>query len=180
MLAGRAGVRRYAAVGSATRWPWRRRACKRRSCRQEFSGAELAAKLSPVIFGTSVLLPRSDRATEELPSLLRKAGANVTEVIAYRTVGPEASDRQPDRGDTRAGRLTRLTFFSPSAFREFQNLVGADLLGETQFAVGVCGGWTCDGRSDSRGGPAGGDRSSGGNHGVAGSGAGALFFGGSK
>jgi uroporphyrinogen-III synthase len=113
-----------AAVGSATRDALEREGLQSTIVPQEFSGAELAKKLSPVIFGTSVLLPRSDRATEELPSMLRKAGANVTEVIAYRTTGPESVDA-PLVEAICGGKADAITFFSPSAFREFQNLAGA-------------------------------------------------------
>jgi uroporphyrinogen-III synthase len=113
-----------AAVGSATRDALEQEGLRATIVPQEFSGAELAKKLSPVIFGTSVLLPRSDRATEELPSMLRKAGANVTEVIAYRTAGPESVDA-PLVEAICGGQADAVTFFSPSAFREFQNLAGA-------------------------------------------------------
>ena len=40
---------------------------------------------------SSVLLPRADIATQELPELLRGVGATVTEATAYRTVIPEGS-----------------------------------------------------------------------------------------
>ncbi len=113
--------RNIAAVGSATRDSLEREGLRATIVPQEFSGAELAKKLSPVIFGTSVLLPRSDRATEELPSMLRKAGANVTEVIAYRTAGPESVDASLVEAIC-GGKADAVTFFSPSAFREFQNL----------------------------------------------------------
>jgi uroporphyrinogen-III synthase len=115
--------RNIAAVGSATRDALEREGLRATIVPQEFSGAELAKKLSPVIFGTSVLLPRSDRATEDLPSMLHKAGANVTEVIAYRTAGPESADASVVSAIC-DGKADAVTFFSPSAFREFQNLAG--------------------------------------------------------
>jgi uroporphyrinogen III methyltransferase/synthase len=113
-----------AAVGSATRLALDKEGLRATIVPEEFNAAQLAAKLSPVIFGTSVLLPRSDRATEELPLMLRKAGANLTEVIAYRTAGPASIDAALVE-TLRGGRADAVTFFSPSAFREFQNLVGA-------------------------------------------------------
>jgi uroporphyrinogen-III synthase len=115
--------RNIAAVGLATRDSLEREGLRATIVPREFSGAELAKKLSPVIFGTSVLLPRSDRAAEELPSMLRKAGANVTEVIAYRTAGPESMDA-PLIEAICGGKADAVTFFSPSAFLEFQNLAG--------------------------------------------------------
>ena len=58
---------------------------------------------------------------------MRKAGAKVTEVIAYRTVGPGSLDHDLI-ASIRAGQADAVTFFSPSAFREFQNLLGAEAL----------------------------------------------------
>lgn len=118
-------VTKIAAVGSATRLALEKEGLRATLVPKEFSGAGLAAELSGAIAGKSVLLPRSDRAGEELPSLLRRAGANVTEVIAYRTAGPEMSDRRLIE-DIRSGQADAVTFFSPSAFHEFQKLVGPD------------------------------------------------------
>jgi uroporphyrinogen III methyltransferase/synthase len=116
-----------AAVGSATRLALQEEGLQASLVPAEFSGAGLAAELAGAIAAKSVLLPRSDRAGEELPSLLRKAGANVTEVVAYRTVGPEAADGGPIDA-IRNGEADVVTFFSPSAFREFQNLMGPNAL----------------------------------------------------
>lgn len=118
---------KIAVVGSATRLALENEGPRASLVPEVFSGAGLAAELSATIAGKSVLLPRSDRAGEELPSLLQSAGAIVTEVVAYRTVGAEGIDREVlqaarDHADA-------VTFFSPSAFREFQNLVGSESLG---------------------------------------------------
>jgi hydroxymethylbilane synthase len=116
---------KIAAVGSATRLAIEKQGLKVSFVPREFSGAGLAAEMSALIAGKSALLPRSDRASEELPSLLGKAGANVTEVVAYRTVGPEISDDAVTEA-MRDGRADAIAFFSPSAFREFQKLMGSD------------------------------------------------------
>jgi uroporphyrinogen-III synthase len=116
-----------AAVGSATRSALEKEGLQASLVPREFSGAGLAAELSGAIAGKTVLLPRSDRAGEELPSLLRKAGADVTEVVAYRTAGPDSSDYLALEA-IRGGQADAVTFFSPSAFREFQNLMGAETL----------------------------------------------------
>jgi uroporphyrinogen-III synthase len=130
------GRTKIAAVGSATRMALEKEGLQASLVPEEFSGAELAAKLSPVIFGTSVLLPRSDRATEELPAMLRKAGANLTEVIAYRTAGPETFDRSVIHA-IRNGQADAVTFFSPSAFREFQNLLGPEAVAKWDSRVAI-------------------------------------------
>jgi uroporphyrinogen III methyltransferase / synthase len=117
---------KIAAVGSATRLAAEKEGLPISLVPTEFSGAGLAAELFGAISGKSILLPRSDRASEELPSMLRRAGANVTEVIAYLTAGPEGLDRSLIEA-MQDGRVDAVTFFSPSAFREFQKLMGSDL-----------------------------------------------------
>jgi uroporphyrinogen-III synthase len=118
---------KIAAVGSATRLSLEKEGLRATLVPAEFSGAGLAAELAGAIAGKSVLLPRSDRAGEELPALLRKAGANVTDVVAYITAGPDASDGVVLDAVCR-GQADVVTFFSPSAFREFQKVVGPDAL----------------------------------------------------
>jgi uroporphyrinogen III methyltransferase / synthase len=96
---------------------------------QEFSGAGLAAALAGGIAGKKILLPRSDRASDELPGLLRSAGANVVEVIAYRTAEPEALDPEA-RATLLRGEADAITFFSPSAFEHFSRAMGSEGLRE--------------------------------------------------
>ena len=118
---------KIAAIGSATQLALEKQGLGASLVPAEFSGAGLAAELSEAISGKSVLLPRSDRAGGELPSLLRRAGADVTEAVAYRTVGPEEFDRCLIEAIL-GGQADAVTFFSPSAFREFRNLVGSEAL----------------------------------------------------
>jgi uroporphyrinogen-III synthase len=120
-------VTKIAVVGSATELALKKEGLQASLVPREFSGAGLAAEIRGAVAKKNVLLPRSDRASEELPALLRKAGAKVTEVIAYRTVGPGSLDHDLIAA-IRAGQADAVTFFSPSAFREFQNLLGADAL----------------------------------------------------
>jgi uroporphyrinogen III methyltransferase/synthase len=93
------------------------------------NGKALAEELWGAVTGRKVLLPRSDRAGDELPTALRSAGAEVVEVVAYRTTGPS-----PSGSDVleciRAGKVDVLTFASPSAFHNFGDAVGTDVLGE--------------------------------------------------
>ena len=120
-------VTKIAVVGSATELALKKEGLQASLVPREFSGAGLAAEIRGAVAKKNVLVPRSDRASEELPALLRKAGAKVTEVIAYRTVGPGSFDHDLI-ASIRAGQADAVTFFSPSAFREFQNLLGADAL----------------------------------------------------
>lgn len=58
------------------------------------TGISLVAALIATgqLSGSRILLPRSDSADETMPSLLRRAGANVDAIEAYRTVeAPESS-----------------------------------------------------------------------------------------
>ena len=90
-------------------------------------GAGLVEELSGTLEGKRILLPRSDHARPELPAALRSAGADVVEVVAYRTVAPVDSD---------AGSLTRILrgevdviiFASPSAFQHLEESAGTAAL----------------------------------------------------
>lgn len=50
---------------------------------ETFVAEELAAMLARFVAGRSVLLPRASRGREVLPECLRRAGAEVTEVVTY-------------------------------------------------------------------------------------------------
>ena len=91
--------------------------------------------------GARVLLPRSDIGREIIAEQLRKAGAVVTDVIAYRTVLDEVQ-REGDPDVYRMlldGRIDVVTFTSASAVRNFVKVYGADqvadLLKTTTVAV---------------------------------------------
>jgi uroporphyrinogen III methyltransferase/synthase len=90
-----------------------------------FNGAALADELAPQLPGRRVLLPRSDRATEDLLAALGAAGADVTEVVAYRTTAPERLD-DSCIGMICQGQVDAVIFFSPSAVQQFAGAVGAE------------------------------------------------------
>ena len=91
---------------------------------EQSTGEALANELRGYLYGRNVLLPRSDRADDRLPDALRDAGARLTEVIAYRTVAPEALD--PDiLAQIRHAEVTALVFASPSAFHNLSDSFGA-------------------------------------------------------
>jgi uroporphyrinogen III methyltransferase/synthase len=64
--------------------------------------------------GKRILLPRADIARPALAECLRRGGARVTEVTAYRTVQPEMDTRE--LGDVLSG-VTAATFTSSSTVR---------------------------------------------------------------
>ncbi len=89
--------------------------------------------------GVRVLLPRGNLARDLLPSELRRAGAEVTAVTAYRTVPADLDGRGPDiRRMLRERRIDVVTFTSGSSVRNFARAVGgeqaADLLRQVEIA----------------------------------------------
>ncbi len=92
------------------------------------------------IKGKRFLLPRADIAREVLPDELRKSGADVTEVTAYRTVLAEI-EREGDPDIYRMlleKRVDVVTFTSASTVKNFVQIFGAeqapDLLNATTVA----------------------------------------------
>jgi uroporphyrinogen III methyltransferase/synthase len=87
-----------------------------------------------------VLLPHADIGRELLTDELRKQGADVTEVVAYRTIAVEADrEGEPDIYRMLLERTVDVvTFTSASAVRNFVRILGAepaaDLLATTVVA----------------------------------------------
>ena len=78
--------------------------------------------------GRKVLLPRADIGRDLVADELRKLGADVTEVVAYRTVIVE-SEREGEPDIYRMlleRRIDVVTFTSPSAVRNFVRVLGAE------------------------------------------------------
>jgi len=90
--------------------------------------------------GQKILLPHADIGRELLGDELRKQGADVTEVIAYRTIAVEPErEGEPDiYRMLLERRIDVVTFTSPSSVRNFVRIVGAepaaDLLRDIQVA----------------------------------------------
>jgi uroporphyrinogen III methyltransferase/synthase len=91
--------------------------------------------------GLRILLPHADIGREVIADELRKQGAEVTEVVAYRTVATEPErEGEPDvYRMLLEHRLDVVTFTSPSAVRSFVGALGrepaADLLRTTVVAA---------------------------------------------
>jgi uroporphyrinogen-III synthase len=115
-----------AAVGPATAAAAREAGLSIAHTATKHQGSALAEELSSQVNGKRVFLPRSDRANLHLPETLRRMGASVTEVVAYRTFN------EPESGKGRdflAARPQAILFFSPSAVRAFlEQEQGAELL----------------------------------------------------
>ena len=73
--------------------------------------------------GARVLLPRADLASKILPEALRRAGAEVHDVIAYRTI-PDQSKRHEVSTMLIAKQIDVMTFTSASTVRNFVAMMG--------------------------------------------------------
>jgi uroporphyrinogen III methyltransferase / synthase len=100
------------------------------------SGLGLANELGSKLQGSKVLLPRSDHANPDLPAALKRFGAHVREVIAYRTVRPAESDQESLKNIV-AGQAGAILFFSPSAVQHFAEMVGAEKLHAIQEMLAI-------------------------------------------
>lgn len=87
------------------------------------NGVALAHELGSRLHGARVLVPRSDRANPDLPRALARLGAEVSEVIAYRTLRPAETDREGLEKIV-GGQADAILFFSPSAVQHFAELMG--------------------------------------------------------
>ena len=87
-----------------------------------------ALSASGDVRGLRVLLPRADIGRELVADELRKRGAEVTDVVAYRTVTVEAErEGEPDIYRMLLDRrIDVVTFTSASAVRNFVRVVGAE------------------------------------------------------
>ena len=81
-------------------------------------------------------MPRSDRANPDLPAALKRSGAQVTEVIAYRTLKPTDVDQRNLR-QIAEGAADAVLFFSPSAVQHFAELFGGEQLRALQDKLAI-------------------------------------------
>jgi uroporphyrinogen-III synthase len=129
---------RIAAVGTATAQAARNLDIRVDYVAQTQSGESLATELRESMTGMKVLLPRSDRSDDRLPAALRAAGADVLEVVAYRTTMPESVD-STILESIRNGAVNVILFASPSAFENFRAAIApanvAELSNQVQFAA---------------------------------------------
>jgi uroporphyrinogen III methyltransferase/synthase len=118
---------RIAVVGPATRDALEAEGLQAAIAPREFRAQALAAEIAGEIGGRRIVMPRSDQAGDELPELLRQAGAEVLDVVAY--VNAQPQDLEGPAFDVLVrGEADAVTFFSPSAFRHFASLFGEEAL----------------------------------------------------
>jgi uroporphyrinogen III methyltransferase/synthase len=128
---------KLAAIGPATAAELGSRGLRVDYVPDEYVAEAVAAGLGEVQ-GQHVLLPRADIARPALAELLRKGGAQVVEVSAYRTVQPEI---EPDELRNLLTGVTVATFTSSSTVRNLAAMAegaGLDLTQSLQDAVVAC------------------------------------------
>ncbi len=116
-------------IGSATAEAVRKRFLRIDAMPEKYVAEALMAELlehEPDMRGKRVLLPRADIARSFLPDTLRAHGAEVTELITYKTVMPASSGAYVDALMTFAPNL--VTFTSSSTARNFCTLLGRERL----------------------------------------------------
>ncbi len=96
----------------------------------EYRAEALARALSSAgdVAGQRILLPHADIGREVIAEELRQQGADVTEVVAYRTVATD-NEREGDPDIYRMlleRKLDVVTFTSPSAVRNLVRVLGAE------------------------------------------------------
>jgi uroporphyrinogen-III synthase len=112
-----------AAVGPATAEAARAAGLAIAYVATEHNGVALAQELQAEVRGKRVLLPRSDRANHDLVETLQRLGAQVTEIVAYKTLRP-ASDDTHNLENILQDVPDAVLFFSPSAVHHLQELLG--------------------------------------------------------
>lgn len=133
-LGGAAGRPRVAAVAPVTAAAAEKAGLQVHYIANKHQGIGLAEELGPQLKNRRVLLPRSDRASRELPDALRQAGAEVEDVIAYRTLESEVAETDV-RESVKRGEIDAVVFYSPSAVRHFTDIVGSHERGNVLFVA---------------------------------------------
>jgi uroporphyrinogen III methyltransferase/synthase len=137
------GHAKLCGVGSATSDRLARHGLKLDVMPSEYRAEALIHALTQTgdLAGKKILLPHADVGREVIADELRKHGAQVVEVVAYRTVATDPErEGQPDvYRMLLEGRIDVVTFTSPSAVRNMVSVLGAepavDLLRKTIVAA---------------------------------------------
>ncbi|MGI9862579.1 uroporphyrinogen-III C-methyltransferase [Moorella naiadis] len=129
-----AGIK-IAAIGPATARALQERGIRADWQPREYVAEAVAAGLGPLLAGQRVLLPRADIARTFLAADLRRRGAKVTEVAAYRTVMVQ-EDADCLKDMLAENKVAAVTFTSSSTVKAFLGLLGEEA-GELMAGVDV-------------------------------------------
>jgi hydroxymethylbilane synthase len=134
---------RFAAIGSTTRLVLEREGIGVHFQPSRSTAAAMAAEL-PVRPGDRVLAIRGDLADGDLAAALRARGAEVDEVLAYRTHEAPESSRAPLRSAAAAGPIAAAVFTSGSTVRGLVSLGQAESIDVHSFPAVCIGPETAD------------------------------------
>ena len=118
---------RFAAIGSATRGVLEREGIAIEFQPSEPDSAAMAAEL-PIRSGDRVAVLRGDLADGDLPATLRERGAEVDDVIAYRTEEAPPASRPLLRAAFDGGPVDAIAFTSGSTVRGLCSLASAEAI----------------------------------------------------
>ena len=137
------GAPSWAAIGPATRRVLERAGIEVELQPGRSSGIAMAAEL-PVVAGDRILVVRGDLADEDLAVALRARGAEVDDVIAYRTREAPESSRGLLRTATAGGPIAAAVFTSGSTVRGLVSLAKAESIDVRSFPAVCIGPETAD------------------------------------
>ena len=137
------GAPSWAAIGPATRRFLEQEGIEVQFEPGESSGIAMAAEL-PVVVGDRILVVRGDLAGESLAVALRARGAEVDDVIAYRTHEAPESSRGLLRNAKAAGPIAAAVFTSGSTVRGLMSLAKAESIDVRSFPAACIGPVTAD------------------------------------
>jgi uroporphyrinogen III methyltransferase/synthase len=125
---GALGPARVCAVGPATAAALAGAGLRVDLVPAEHVGEGVVAALAAAgpLTGLRVLLPRAEEAREVVPEELRRRGAQVDVVVAYRNVRPAAAETEAVLDRLRRGEISVVTFASASAVHGFVAACGGD------------------------------------------------------
>jgi uroporphyrinogen-III synthase len=124
------GAPSWAAIGPATRSVLEHEGIEVALQPSHSSGPAMAIEL-PVVAGERILVVRGDLADEELAAALRARGAEVDDVVAYRTREAPVSSRPLLRRAVADGPIDAVVFTSGSTVRGLVALASAESLDVT-------------------------------------------------
>ncbi|MBA2300921.1 MAG: hydroxymethylbilane synthase [Chloroflexi bacterium] len=119
------GAPSWAAIGPATRRVLEHQGIEIAFQPSQSSGHAMAVEL-PIDAGDGILVVRGDLADEDLALVLRARGAEVDDVIAYRTLEAPESSRGLLRRATADGPIAAVVFTSGSTVRGLMSLAKAE------------------------------------------------------
>ena len=134
------GRTKLCAVGPSTAERLRRHGLKVDLVPHEFRAEALVEAIQGLgaVGGLRILLPRADIGRELVADDLRRHGAEVTDVIAYKTVADAEGEGEPDvYRMLLERRLDVVTFASPSAVRNLVQALGAEPAADLLHATAV-------------------------------------------